>query len=56
MGTRSHTPDTGKPATFGQTGHAHDGDTKALGPGVRPGTRSRVLEARERAAKRGPPL
>ena len=52
MGTKAHAPDHGKPSTFGQTGHAHDADTRALGPGVRPGTRSRILEARERAHKR----
>ncbi|MHB8605938.1 MAG: hypothetical protein ACYDCK_11855 [Thermoplasmatota archaeon] len=51
MGTKAHVPDKGKrPGEF-VTGHKHDDETKALGPGVRPGTKSRILEARERAKK-----
>jgi hypothetical protein len=48
MGTKTHAPDKGKPNTFGTTGHAHDDAAHSAGPGVRPGTRSRILEARER--------
>lgn len=50
MGTKSHPPQHG-PAVP-DTGHAHDADARPLGPGVRPNTRSLLLEARERMAER----
>lgn len=48
MGTNQHKPGAEKapPAP-----HTHE-NAKAEGPGVRPGTRSRLLEARERAKAR----
>jgi hypothetical protein len=52
MGTDTHKPGSWKAHDPFTTGHAHEGETRAAGPGVRPGTRSRLLEARERLAHR----
>ncbi|HLE96392.1 MAG TPA: hypothetical protein VI997_03400 [Candidatus Thermoplasmatota archaeon] len=51
MGTKQHRPEKG--AAVPAHGHAHDDAGKAEGPGVRPGTRSRILEARKRMAEKG---
>lgn len=49
MGTKQHTPPhDNRPFAGGP----HDEGKKAPGPGVRPGTRSRLLEARERLEKK----
>gem|GEM_PF-4611495 len=53
MGTDTHRPGSWKAHDPFSTGHAHDDMAHAAGPGVRPGTRSRLMEARERMARRG---
>lgn len=53
MGTKAHKPPRGKNPDEWDTHHADDTDAKASGPGTRPGTRSRIAEARERLKKRG---
>lgn len=51
MGSNPHKPGHMKdPAEFA-TGHAHDADKQAAGPGVRPGVPSRIMAARERHAR-----
>jgi len=50
MGSDAHKPHGWK--TPFETGHAHDSLAKAEGPGVRPGTRSLIKEARERMHRR----
>jgi hypothetical protein len=50
MGSHSHRPHADKLPTMV---HPHDDAWRPAGPGVRPGTKSRLLEARERLRKRG---
>ncbi len=50
MGTDRHEPPAWKKPAHG---HPHEDEEKASGPGVRPGVKSRVLEAQERLRKRG---
>lgn len=50
MGTDHHRPHTPRDIAMA---HPHDDAAQAAGPGVRPGTRSRLLEARERLKNRG---
>lgn len=49
MGTKKHAPKHDPPAP---TGHAHDDANPPQAGGIRPGTKSRILEARERAKER----
>ena len=49
MGTKKHSPPADTAAT---TRNLHDDANPSPGAGIRPGTKSRVLEARERAAKK----
>ena len=49
MGTKPHRPDLSKAAWHG----SHDDQTRAQGPGERPGVPSRIEAARERLKKRG---
>lgn len=53
MGSDAHKPPSWKAHDPFHTGHAHEADEKAAGPGVRPGTRSMIMEARERLKRRG---
>jgi hypothetical protein len=53
MGTDTHKPASWKAHDPFHTGHAHEDEFHAAGPGVRPGTRSRIMEARERLKHRG---
>lgn len=54
MGTNPHSPPHQKDARRDRSAHPHDDDKgHAAAPGARPGTRSRVLEMRERLRKRG---
>lgn len=50
MGTKKHAPKHG-PAVPA-TGHAHDDANPPQAGGIRAGTKSRILEARERAKER----
>lgn len=50
MGSDSHRPHH---ESHPKMAHPHDDQFKAAGPGVRPGTKSRLLEARERMRRRG---
>ena len=49
MGTKKHAP---KHDPHAPSVHANDASNPPMGGGIRPGTKSRLLEARERAKER----